>query len=1077
MTLALRTAILSAIAGAACLAQFDTGTVLGTIRDKTGGAVANAKVTLRNDATGSVATKTTDGEGNYEFPGVRIGRYDLTVEQAGFATASATGFTVNVNTRQRVDLELAVGQVTETVEVTGAATILETDSSQRGQVVTAQEAVQLPLNGRNYSSLVLLTTGTRQSAIGNASISTNREGSFNVNGLRSTFNNYLLDGLDNNAYGTSNQGFSNQVVQPEPDAVAEFQVVTNNLSAEYGRSGGATINVAYRSGTNSFHGDAWEFFRNTQLNATGFFKPRDNRTPPLNRNQFGFDIGGPIVKNRALFFADYEGFRQIRKFVTALTLPTAAQRAMAQQDSISFTAGGQNYTLPVTSFAGKVINELPANTNSGTANNYIALQSFRDFTDKYNAKFDYALTSKMNGFVRIGQRKANLFDQPPFPGSSGGDGNGYTRALNQALGTGITYTPTSTQVFEVRFGVNRTRAGKFAPFIGGPSVQSLYGIPGLPTDPQLVGGLYTQVVTGFANFGRQATNPQWQYPTVYNPKLNYSRLLGKHSLKAGYEYQRVYVEVQDVNPLYGRDTYNGAFSGSNYTDFLLGLRARYELTNFFIANLRQNMHFFYVQDDFKLTPKLTLNLGTRYEYATPYWERDNQLTNFDPASQTMIKAKDGSIYDRALVDPDRNNWAPRIGFAYTVTPKTVIRSGFGMSYIHFNRAGGGNLLPINGPQVVNAVISQTFLVNNQPNPDFLFTQQGYPSGIVSPDKFDPLRANITYIPRDYRTSYVMSWFFSIQRELTRNTVFDIAYVGNRANKLLLFGNYNQAIPNQPGQNLTVQQRRPISSFSDITYAFNGGFSTYNSLQVRAEHRFNNGWQLLNAFTWSKAIDNGSGSLENPNGNFPAPQDIYNLGADKGLSAYDQPFTNVTSFVWELPFGKGRKYLASLPAFADAVLGGWQLTGINTMVSGPVVTLTYSPSAAFVVSGISADFRGANNYRPNILGDVKVPEGQRTIGFYLDKSKVALPTASSTSPFGNAGRNIVRGDSLFQFDCTLAKTFSIAEKVRMQLRGEAFNLLNKTNFLPPSGNFSSAAFGTVTAANDARQLQIGLKLSF
>ncbi|HUQ95302.1 MAG TPA: hypothetical protein VM120_26730 [Bryobacteraceae bacterium] len=257
----------------------------------------------------------------------------------------------------------------------------------------------------------------------------------------------------------------------------------------------------------------------------------------------------------------------------------------------------------------------------------------------------------------------------------------------------------------------------------------------------------------------------------------------------------------------------------------------------------------------------------------------------------------------------------------------------------------------------------------------------------------------------------------------------------------------------------------------------GGFSSYHSLQVRAEHRFSRGWQLLNSFTWSKAMDNGAGSLENPFGNFPAPQDFYNRRADKGRSTYDQPFTNITSFVWDLPFGKSRKYLSTASAITDAFFGGWQVSGINNMLSGPTVTLIYSPAAAFVVSGITADFRGANNYRPNVLGDPKVPDGQRTVSNYLDRTRLALPTASSPSPFGNAGRNIVRADSLYQFDCSLAKHFIFTERVRLQLRGEAFNLLNKTNLRPPDRNFNNASFGTVSAANDARQLQIGLKLCF
>jgi len=1077
-------------------AQFDTATVLGTIRDKTGAAISGAKITIENLDTGIQATKATDDSGNYEFPGVKVGKYKLIAEKDGFTTAFDPSVIVDVNTRQRVDFQLTIGQITETVEVRGNASVLETDSSQRGQVVTAQEAVQLPLNGRAYSSLVLLTTGVRQSSIGTASISTNREGSFNVNGLRSTFNNYMLDGLDNNAYGTSNQGFSNQVMQPAPDSIAEFQVVTNNMSAEYGRSGGATINVVYKSGSNAFHGDAWEFLRNTALNATGFFKPRDNKTPPLHRNQFGFDVGGPIVKNRVFFFVDYEGFRQIRQFVTAMTLPTDLMRQFTFADDVVNPLTGQRFTrgtpIPssaITPFALKVVAGLPPLTNPTTAsNNFVTLQSFKDYTDKYNAKIDYRVNAKLNGFTRVGQRKSNLFDQPPFPGPSGGDGNGFTRVLNQQLVTGMTYVPTSTQVLEFRLGISRTRGGKFAPFIGAASAEAAYGITGLPTDPQLTGGLYTQAISGLASFGRQATNPQWQYPTVYNPKINYSRLLGRHSLKAGYEFQRASVEVQDVNPLYGRDTYNGSFSkpqtnpqgpgttNFSYVDFLFGLRARYELTNFFIAHLRQNLQFVHLQDDWKFSNKLTLNLGIRYEYATPYWEENNQLTNFDPVTKTLIKAKDGSIYDRALVDPDRKNWAPRIGLAYSLTSKTVVRSGFGINYIHFDRAGGGNLLPINGPQVVNAVASQIPTLNST---TFRTTQQGYPAGFADPSQFNPLKANITYIPRNYKAGYVMSWFLSVQRELSRNTVLDVAYVGNRGNRLLEFANFNQAVPNQPGgTQLTLQQRRPIQNFADITYAFNGAFSDYHSLQVRVEHRFHRGFQLLNSFTWSKAIDNAAGSLENPNGNFPTPQDFYNLRADKGLSAYDQPFTNITSFVWELPFGKGRTYLASLPGPAEALLGGWQLSGINTMTSGPVVTLTYNPAAQFVVSGISADFRGANNYRPNILGNPKVPDGQRTAGFYLDKTKLAIPTSTSLSPFGNAGRNIVRADSFYQLDLAIGKKFPLRfEGLSLQFRAEAFNLLNKTNLRAPDGNLSNGSFGRVSQANDARQLQLGLKLDF
>ena len=291
---------------------------------------------------------------------------------------------------------------------------------------------------------------------------------------------------------------------------------------------------------------------------------------------------------------------------------------------------------------------------------------------------------------------------------------------------------------------------------------------------------------------------------------------------------------------------------------MLGLRSQYALSNILIANLRQRFHFAYVQDDWRVNDKLTLNLGLRYEYATPYWEKDNLLSNYDPAAKKMIFAKDGSMYDRALIDPDRNNLGPRLGLAYSMTPKTVVRGGYGMSYIHFHRVGAANLLSINGPQVVNAVVSQS----NPTLPTFRTTQQGYPAGFADPSQFNPLTANITYMPRDYHSSVVQSYYISVQREIAKNMLVDVAYVGNRADDLLALANYNQAVPNNSAGSLSLQARRPIPEFGDITYTFNGGKSRYNALQVKFEYRMPGSLMVLNAFTWSQAKDNGAGSLEN-----------------------------------------------------------------------------------------------------------------------------------------------------------------------------------------------------------------------
>jgi hypothetical protein len=1066
-------------------AQFDTASVVGSVKDNTGAVVPGATVTLSNLDTGIAVTRVSDENGSFEFMTVRIGRYKVTAELQGFSIAVAPDVQVAVGARQRVDLQLNPGNLTETIEVVGAATRLETDSSQRGQVITSEQAVQLPLNGREYSALALLSPGVRLSALNTGSASTVREGSFNINGLRSTFNNFLLDGIDNNAYGTSNQGFSNQVMQPSPDAVAEFKVVTNNMSAEYGRSAGGTINVAYRSGTNSWHGAGWEFFRDTKLNATGFFKPVTGEKPPLSRDQFGGTFGGPIVRNRAFFFGDYEGFRQTRKSVAFQTIPTPLQRqgilAVAVRNPITGETYPAGTSIPMTAFARKVLADLPDPTSPAASNNYSILQEFTNDNNKGNVKGDFQLAPSLSAFSRVGYRKVDIFDQPPLPLPSGGSGNAQTYVTNKQVVAGLTWTRSSSALLEARLGWSRTEAGKNPAALGSTGALEAYGIRGLPTDPRIAGGLPTQLVTGLSDWGRQATNPQWQYPEVWNPKINYTWIAGRHSLKAGYEFQDIATEVQDVNPLYGRDSYSGQFTRPagiaanniyNLSDFMLGLRSQYALSNILIANLRQQMHFTYLQDDFRITSQLTVNAGLRYEYATPNWERDNVLSNFDPTTRTIIFAKSGSIEDRSLIKPDRNNFGPRLGFAWSLTPATVVRGGYGVSYIHFHRAGAGNLLPINGPQVVNAVAVQT----DPLDPAFLTTQQGYPARFADPSQFNQLAANITYMPNDYHSSPAQSYYISVQRELTRNMILDVAYVGNRADDLLLFANFNQAVPNNAQGSLSLQSRRPIPEFADITYAFNGGKSRYNSLQVKYEYRLRKGLMLLNALTVSKSKDNGAGSLEGPNGNFPAPQDFNNLAADFSVSAYDQPVNNTTSAVWSLPFGRGRRWMSNAGALADALVGGWTLSGINTMTSGEPVTLVYTPVASFQVSGIQQDFRGANNYRPNVVGDPYGDKGSVTT--YLNRDNVVIPTNPS-QPFGNAPRNSVRGPSFWQMDLVAGKEFPlpVGTATRIQFRVEAFNVLNKTNFRGPNGNRSTAGFGTITSTYDARQLQLGLKLTF
>ena len=1085
-----RITIFFALFASLLLAQFDTAQVLGSIQDAAGLAVPNGDITLTNVRTGVQQKSVTDASGNYQFANVKAGEYKLEATAKGFKTAAANNFIVTVNARQRVDLKLEVGTVSDSITVSDAAATLETDTSSRGTVVGSQQVVNLPLNGRAYADLALLAPGVRR-----ADISSSRDASFNVNGMRSSQNNFVIDGVDNNAYGTSNQGFSNQVVQLSPDSVQEFRLETNNFSAEYGRAGGAVINASIRSGTNNFHGSAYEYLRNTALNATGFFKPVNNEKPVLIQNQFGATFGGAIKKDKMFFFADYEGYRRVVKGIAFSTLPTAEQRAGNLGVAVRNPITGAIYSngiIPasdITPFAREVLAGLPANNRPGTSNNYESQPRRTDQNDKGDIRYDHYLNSKVNFFGRYSHRLLNNFEPPAIPGPSGGNSNGSVRVLNKQAAFGTTWNVTPASLLEFRMGISASEGGKFPIFVGEPTVASKFNIPNAPNDPRFTGGLYSQNVSGYTAFGVQGSNPQFQNPYVINPKVNYSRLSGRHSLKAGWEFQKINTEIDDFNPKAGSDSYGGRFSqipGSPtnnvqfLSDFLLGARSAYQLNTANIVNYRQWMNFFYFQDDFKVSRKLTLNLGVRYEFATPQYEKDNAISNLNPATNTLIQATAGSIEERSLVKPDKNNWAPRLGMAYTLFPKTVLRAAYGLSYIHFNRMGGENILAYNLPFILNPIVNSQLppaVANGQPlctspaqgpNACFRTTQLGYPNNFLSLANIIPINTRTNFIPNDLRTGYNQNWHFSIQQELVKEWILDVGYVGTNASKLMILGDYNQARPNRTGESLALQARRPIQSLGYVQVAFDGGFLDYHAFQAKIEKRFSGGFYFLNSFTWSKAIDNASGHLETANGdNFRV--NYRNLAAEKGLSGYDQPFNNTTTLLYDLPFGKGRKFGDSWSTAADLVAGGWRLSMINFATSGTPVNLSYGPSAAFQVSG-------APTYRPNISGDPVLPEGQRSVAQWLNPATVSIPT-DVTQPFGNAGRNIVRAPSFHSMNFGLHKDFRVMEGHKVEFRMEAFNFFNKTNLNAPNGNRTAGNFGSITGTQPAREIQFALRYAF
>jgi hypothetical protein len=1194
----LAVALLLVLPALGAYAQYDNGSLVGSIHDASGAVIPNVNVTVTNNATGIVSNEITNASGDYEVPSLRYGIYTVSAKAAGFADAVARDITISVGARVRIDLVLQIGTAQATVEVTGVALQLETESSQRGQTITEYQSEALPLVTRNYSDLVDYVTGARPApadATTTAVTSLTRAGSFNVNGQRSMFNNFMLDGMDNNAYGESNQGFDNQIIAPPPDSIAQFEVVTNNESAEYGRSSGATINVATKSGSNQFHTTLYEFIRNTDLNAFGFIKPITFNAagvqypffkPEFDRNQFGADFGGPIMKNKFFFFLDYEGFRQTLTPTVVDTVPTTNELngilAVAVQDpwhpGTYLPAGTSILSNPdidptAAKIAGLYLAALPGKCTaaSGSAttgvdtNNCPLNAPFTDHADKGDLRLDFQQSQNTSWFVKVSDRKETGKNFNLLPEPIDMQSNGEILIHDRQVSLGYNHLMGANKVLDARLALSGTKAGKWTYAIGSSAFPA-GSIPGLPTIAGVSGGLPSMAISGgFTSFGRQSTNPQWQNPSVLDPKVNYSWVKGKHSLKFGYEYEYIWMEVEDSNPLYGSFTFNHGYSvcpasagatncptgtsavaDTYWADFLFGASGAYSLSTYYIAHLHQNMESGYAQDDWKIAPKLTVNLGLRWEYGSPYSERNNNLSNFDAATGTMLTLtpnfstlstglqasgypniepgmissyNGGGVYGKTLVNPALGDYAPRIGFAFAATPTIAVRGGYGTSFIHYWRAGSGNMLGINAP---NAMFTSVTNPVSTATTGFQRLSAGFPTGLAT--VFSAGTDNIDYIPKDTKDGYAESYFLSVQKTLAKNVLVDIAYVGNHGVHLQGFINANQKDPqagfiggvpangwSRPYPNWGgYLLNNPNNTFNngDITEASNGFHSHYNSLQARYEQRFVAGLTLLNSFTWSHALDNASSTLE---ANTPDPQDGNNLNADYGQSDYNLPIANVTSFVYDLPVGQGKRFLASSNALENALFGGWQISGINTVQGGTPFNLTYTPASANQTSPmLTQNWRGENLYRPNLvpgahytLGKVKavtsagVPTGYIQ---YVNPNALTLPSTyignvaanGVSSPFGSLPKNYGRTMPFYETDLDFNKKFNTPiERVKVEFRSELYNIFNHTNLYLPGGsgggtvsgtdnNLSaptSTAGGIMTGTFEPRIVQFGLKIIY
>src|ERR1051326_4227622 len=813
------------LSGVIALAQFETATLTGTITDAGGAVVPNASIKIINEATNIEATTVANGEGRYLFPNLRPGSYRVIASAPGFKQSVSPGVVLQVNQAARLDMELTVGAVTEQVNVTSEAPILETESASRGAVIDQTKMVELPLNGRDYNQLALLSPGVlaptpRLQSVG-------FRGVFNVNGNRAFQNAFQLDGVDNTSYSNSYRGLNVQVIQPSVEALEEFKIQTNAYSAEFGRSAGALVNAVIRSGTNSLHGSVYEFLRNSQLDASNFFANKAGLAKPFRqRNQFGAAAGGPVIRNRTFIFGDYEGLRDAAGTVRFSSVPQPIWRqgmfATPIWNPYSATDTGQAFQIPATATCNdgkgncwkipgslidpvgqKVINVSPdPNTFSPSFdNNFVAVPVDRNHTNQFDIRGDHNISQKLSAFGRYSYSKTNFFRPAPRPGLSEGSFNdtfGTADLKSQQVASGLVWVIPPALVSETRFGYALGDYFQLPPTCGSGCPGELIGLKNAPTDPSICGGLPVFNFPGgnLQRIGRTTSVPQFQTPISMNIRESLAQSHGAHALKFGVELLNVETGIRDVSSLLGQFNMSGRFTGVNgrwenaLGDLLLGFPSRYQQDSNPTFDIYKHIYFLFVQDEWKVTRKVTPNLGLRYEFATPPRERDFKWANFDSASGKFITAKSGSLFEEALIHPDRNNFAPRLGFAYSLTPRTVIRGAYGIFYNHTNRLGREGLLGFNPPFIIlaDSNISGSGVLRST---DALFRlQDGVPPGFV-----DITRVNLTTVARkaqdpNQRSPYVQQYSFGIQQEIFKDLVFDVAYVGNRALKLPSFRNLN-----------------------------------------------------------------------------------------------------------------------------------------------------------------------------------------------------------------------------------------------------------------------------------------------
>jgi Carboxypeptidase regulatory-like domain/TonB dependent receptor len=1235
-------------------AQMDTGSVLGTVTDQSGAVIIGAKVTMTNEGTGISMTAVTGPDGVYKFSPVKIGSYKIDVVSQGFQTTTTPGVVVDIGANVVQNFTLRTGSVTETIEVSAAPPLLQSQSAAVGQVVDSKTVNDLPLNGRNFTFLAQISAGVntpQADTRGNAST-----GAFAANGLRPAQNNYLLDGIDNNSDTVDFLNGTNYVVLPPIDAIDEFKVQTSDFSAEFGRSGAAILNATMKSGTNDFHGDLWEFFRNDKLDAADFFENAgDIKKGELRQNQFGATIGGPIIiphvldgRNKFFFFGDYEGLRRVQGTILTGSVPTVAERQSGYTDFLDLITGqsgtvtdalGRTFPLgtvfdpattravtagqidPVTglvatstgyvrspfgdigsascpantlSFTGaniaacqlnqipagrldanaiKLLNLYPLPTNNGVLfSNFANSPKLYEHRNSFDIRTDGKFNDKNQMFFRF-----DYGDDPQYiPGIFGGiadggafyQGNQTALAQNTAIGYTHIFSPTLSN--ETRLGFNylhTTRAGPVADQSGIPAEFGILDVPQGNSN----GGLPAFGINGLATLGSNSFLPSNETSQTLQLTDDVTKIYGKHTFKMGFEWQHIKFTTIQPPWSHGEYDYNGAFTdipagtpgNTGRADFLLtptlstvpgginyvGGSSDVYLSNTFLTDDLKIYYGGYVNDDWKVTSKLTLNLGLRYDFFGLVGDGHGNQANFIPAggpldgpayiipkgplandvspSFTSLLAKDGiklditNAYGAGLGNSQGTNFAPRLGFAYQLTPRLVVRGGWGIFYDGFENRGYSPNLGENYPFQfdfnyipANTVTPITFPGCSTAGPGNTATfETGFSCTSLNPLTVNASGLQLRGIQFNYQTPYSMGANLTLQYQLTSTIALQVAYVNSLARHLEVF----------PGSNdvSTINYvSTPISSlvpFPDFgtqaSYAATEGDSSYHGLQTQIEKRFGSGLTLLANYTFSKTLtdahdllNDGSigNSASNNNNGYRAPA-VPGMGiqADYGLAPFD--IRNVFHFsgTYEIPVGKGKKYMSDASGWKNQVFGGWATNWLLTLQDGQPITISCPTATVAGLAcgalrvpgqpldlGLHTDSNGLISWfgnpaaftQPCVLGPGGVPEAGNPSGCVPLTGIRAL-----------GGLTEVPGPGFHRMDWSFFKNFPITESKYLQFRTEIFNITNHPNFsapnfggngvvaIPGSGNYTSNTFGEIGSTRDSpydpRQIQFALKFYF